>query len=242
VRLAFRPCAIVPTFDNPGTIEAVTDAIRALGLPVIVVDDASGPEARQVLDGLRDRALVLRRETNGGKGAAVKTGLKAAHERRFTHALQVDADGQHDLEAAATMLDRARQDPESLVLGAPVFDESAPEHRRAMRKVSIFWVAAATALEGSPVRDPMCGFRVYPVGATVDLLDRCGDRMDFDPEVAVRLVWSGCAVHNVPVRVRYFSEEEGGVSHFRALHDNALISLLFGRLMMLRYLGVWRWL
>lgn len=238
-RPRFVPCAVVPTFDNPGTITGVVDALLARGLPVVVVDDASHAPARDRIDALRDRARVVRRRSNGGKGAAVKDGLQAALDAGFTHALQVDADGQHDLDHLDELLDAARAQPDTLVLGAPVYDETAPSNRKAMRKLSIFWVHAATLFEGRPIVDPMCGFRVYPLRSAVPLAWRCGDRMDFDPEVAVRLAWAGPVV-NVPVRVRYFDASEGGVSHFRAVHDNALISRLFGKLIMLRYSGAWR--
>lgn len=238
-RPRFVPCAVVPTYDNPATIVRVVEALLERGLPVVVVDDASHAPARKRIDSLAHRATIVRREENGGKGAAVKDGLARAFELGFTHALQVDADGQHDLDGLDALLDAARSHPDALVLGQPVYDASAPRHRRTMRKLSIFWVHAATLFEGRPIGDPMCGFRVYPLALAVELARRCGDRMDFDPEVAVRLAWA-TEVVNVPVQVRYFDAAEGGVSHFRGVHDNALISLLFGKLMMLRYSGAWR--
>ena len=85
----------------------------------------------------------------------------------------------------------------------------------------------------------MCGLRVYPLAATVPLLANTGDRMDFDPEIAVRLVWRGLEVVNVDAHVRYF---EGGVSHYRAFRDNVLVALMHARLCILRYLGLYRWM
>lgn len=245
---AFRPCVVIPTFDNPSTIEAVTlraaAALRAAGYPgvVIVVDDGGGPPAKRALARLaKERDVVLvERPMNGGKGAAVKDGLRRAHALGFSHAVQVDADGQHAIEDIPRLLDAARVAPGALVLGRPVFDESAPGHRRALRNIAIFWTSAATLLDSGRIADPMCGFRVYPVELALRVIDRCGDRMDFDPEVAVRLVWEGCPVIHVDTQVRYLSEAEGGVSHFRAVHDNVLVSLLYARLVMLRYLGMWR--
>lgn len=245
---AFRPCVVIPTYDNPETIGAVTlraaAALRAAGHPgvVIVVDDGGGRAAQRALERLqRERDVVLvRRAKNGGKGAAVKDGLRHAHALGFTHAVQVDADGQHAIEDIPRLLEAAQAERGALVLGRPVFDASAPGHRRALRNIAIFWTSAATLLDPGRIADPMCGFRVYPVEVALRVIDRCGDRMDFDPEVAVRLVWEGCPVLHVETRVRYLSEAEGGVSHFRAVHDNVLVSLLYARLVMLRYLGMWR--
>ena len=242
-----RICGVIPTYDNPQTIERVSlalqSALAAAGVPsprVFVVDDGGGSSAKEALARLEAAPgiQVVVRPRNGGKGAAVKDGLRAAWQHGFTHALQVDADGQHELADVGALLDAARAEPTAVVLGEPVFDASAPRHRRILRNVSVFWVRVATSLDAGRITDPMCGFRVYPLAPSVRVMDRCGDRMDFDPEIAVRLVWEGCPVANVPTRVRYVGADEGGVSHYRAVHDNVLVSLLYGRLVMLRMLGM----
>ena len=224
-----RFCAVVPTYDNPATVRTVVEKLRAHLDDVIVVDDGSGPDGRAAVEALgRDGiAIAVHRERNGGKGAAVKTGLAAAHERGFTHALQVDADGQHDLADVPRFVETAREHPEALVLGRPVFDESAPKSRRVARRITTFWIRVETGSD--VIGDAMCGFRVYPVEAALRANAR-GDAMDFDPEIAVRLVWRGLPVINLETRVRYLGESEGGVSHFRMFRDNVLISWLHARL------------
>lgn len=235
---AFRPCGLVPTYDNPATVRGVVTRLRAHLDDVLVVDDGSGPEAREVLEALAREGLarVHHRAHNGGKGAAVKTGLALARGLGFTHALQVDADGQHDLDDVPRLLDAARARPEALVLGAPVFDESAPRSRLRARQITIFWTNFEAG--AGVITDPMCGFRVYPVEAALAAGAR-GDAMDFDPEVAVKMVWGGAPVVNVPTRVRYVLRAEGGVSHFRLVRDNALISWMHTRLSLTR---IARWL
>ncbi len=236
-----RPVVVIPTYDNPTTIEAVAHGVRARGLDVVVVDDGSGPAAQGALARLEAEGVrVLRRPANGGKGAAVKTGLRWALQAGYTHGLQVDADGQHSLGDLPRLVAASRDAPDALVLSVPRYDESAPRVRRVARRLAIFWVRVATLLDRGRVTDPMCGYRVYPLPATVALLDGSGDRMDFDPEIAVRLVWRGTPVVEVPTRVRYFTAEEGGVSHYRALSDNVLVSVMYARLCILRYTGLWR--
>ncbi len=237
----FRPCAIIPTFENPGTIRAVVERVREQLPDVIVVDDGSAPEGRAQVDqlGREKLAHAFRRETNGGKGAAVKTGLEAAHRLGYTHALQIDADGQHDLADIPRFLDAARQQPEALVLGCPVFDGSAPLGRRVGRQITVFW----TTLEiGSrAIVDPMCGYRVYPLAPALAASRGTGDRMEFDPEIAVRMVWAGVPTVNLRTRVRYLSPEQGGVSHFHLLRDNARISWMHTRLVALALLRLLLW-
>ncbi len=233
---ALKLCVVVPTYDNPATIRGVVEQVRPYIADVIVVNDGSGSEGRAacerlVADGLAD---VVHRSENGGKGAAVKDGLLRAKARGFTHALQIDADGQHTIEDIPRLLEEVYREPRALVLAAPRFDASAPKARLWARQITIFW----TNLETRPglIEDPMCGFRIYPVDEALAAAVQA-DHMDFDPEVAVRLAWAGLPIVNVPTQVRYVSQADGGVSHFRLFKDNVLISWMHTRLVLLR---MWR--
>ena len=226
----FHPCALVPTYDNPGTVGAVVERIREWIPDVIVVDDGSAEPGRRAAAALESLPGVRlhRRERNGGKGAAVKDGFRIACSLGFTHALQVDADGQHRLEDIPRFLDVARSRPEALVLGVPEFDPSAPRARVLGRRITRFWTNVETYGK-RVIHDAMCGFRVYPLAAATRAAAR-GDAMDFDPEIAVRMAWHEVPVVNLPTRIRYTSAEAGGVSHFRMVRDNALISWMHTRL------------
>jgi glycosyltransferase involved in cell wall biosynthesis len=225
-----RTCAVIPTFNNPLTIAAVVADVRRHLDDVLVVDDGSHEEGRRALDDLAGRgaARVIRRERNGGKGAAVKTGLRAARDLGFSHALQIDADGQHDTADIPKFLARAAERPQAAVLGHPVFDETMPRGRRAAHALTNFMVFLQTG--GRHIVDPQCGFRVYPVEPALEVAAR-SDRMDFDIEIAVRLVWAGVPIVNVPTGVRYLPRDAGGTSHFRPVRDNVAITLLHTRLL-----------
>jgi glycosyltransferase involved in cell wall biosynthesis len=227
-----RPCALVPTYDNPLTIAEVVTRIRRHLQDVVVVDDGSAAAGRAAIDELKRNGVahVVRRPKNGGKGAAVKAGLHFAHDLGYTHALQIDADGQHTIEDIPRFLKVARDAPDALVLGAPCFDASAPAARLIGRKITQFWTNVETF--GRVIEDPMCGFRVYPIKAAI-LANPWGNAMDFDPEVAVRMVWNGARVHNLETRVRYIAAADGGVSHFRMGRDNVLITWMHTRLVAL---------
>src|SRR5579859_101377 len=106
----FRPCVLVPTFDNPATVRRVVIEARRHVEDVVVVDDGSSEEGRRAVESLERDALAraVFRAKNGGKGAAVKTGFLAARELGCSHAVQVDADGQHALEDLPRFLETAR--------------------------------------------------------------------------------------------------------------------------------------
>lgn len=236
----FRPCALVPTYDNPLTVRSVVEGIRSHGLDVVLIDDCSGPGGRAkceqiAADGL---ATVHHLDRNRGKGAAVKYGFGVAHELGFSHAFQIDADGQHDLAQIPAFLAAGREQPEAVVLGYPEYDAGVPELRRLGRRVTTFWVALEVGSRAA-VRDAMIGFRLYPLEAALAVA--CyGERMEFDVEVVVRLCRRGTPTVNLPVQVRYPDAQAGGVSHFRMFRDNLRLSLLHSRLCTSGCVG-WLW-
>src|SRR5690242_13744877 len=225
---------LIPSY-NPG--EKVYDTVRRAREqwnPVWVVVDGStdGSAARLETMANEDaglRVIVLPR--NAGKGAAVLAGLDEAAARGFTHVLTMDSDGQHPAELIGNFMAASAARPACMVLGRPLFDESAPRIRVLGRQLSNFWANVETLWAG--VGDSLYGFRVYPVAALRALMhaQRWMRRFDFDPEAAVRLCWRGVEPINIAAPVRYFKREEGGVSHFRYGRDNALLSWMHARLL-----------
>lgn len=227
----FRPCLVVPVYEHHLPLEGQMPGLRALGLPILLVDDGSGEACAAALralagpDGPAPLVRLRRRARNGGKGAAMKDGLRWAFELGFTHAAQVDADGQHDLAALPLFLEAVRLEPGAAACADPVFGPDAPPARRRWRRLTNFWMAVNTL--SLSIADGMCGMRVYPLAATVPLLAAAGNRMDFDPEILVRLAWAGVPLRFLPSAVRY---PEGGRSGFRGFEDNVLISWMHTRL------------
>ena len=170
---------------------------------------------------------LVRHDTNRGKGAAVLTGLGAAQSAGFTHALQIDADGQHNVDDAPLLIASSRARPEAMITGQPQFDASVPRMRLYLRYLTHAMVSVNTLT--LTLRDAMCGFRVYPIARVLDIATRIdfGQRMDFDIEVLVRLDWAGVPIVLLPTRVRY---PDGGVSHFQLFRDNARITSMHTRL------------
>src|SRR4051794_24972240 len=227
-----RLCAIIPTYDNPRTLAGVVAGVRAHIADVVVVDDGSAEPARRIAEQLAadGRCHVVFRPRNGGKGAAVKTGLLWARDHGFDYALQIDADLQHDpgdIPRLVAGLTGTAGEAGTLVLAQPVFDASAPRGRLRARKISVFWAMVETL--GRKVGDPLCGYRIYPVATALRVAPR-SNAMDFDPEIAVRLVWAGVDVVHVPTPVIYRSAEAGGVSHYRGVIDTLLIAAAHVRL------------
>lgn len=227
----FSPCAVIPVYNHEHAIGAVLEGVVAHGLPVFLIDDGCNDACARELQRLSERpgVTLLRHPVNRGKGAAVLSGFRAAHERGFTHALQIDADGQHTLADIGRFVDEARVHPDSVICGCPVFDASIPAARYYGRYLTHAMVWLETL--SFDIRDSMCGFRLYPLDEVAALLARAkiGARMDFDTEILVRLYWRAAPLRWLDTRVSYPTD---GVSHFRMFFDNVRMTSLHLRLVL----------
>lgn len=228
--LTFSPCVLIPCYNHGAMMSRVLARLQPFDLPCIVVDDGSDDVTRDELARLaaeNSNLTLIRLPVNAGKGAAVLRGMQAAADAGFSHAVQVDADGQHDIEDIPRLLALAKEHPTALISGQPIYDGSIPRSRLYGRWVTHVWVWIETL--SLQLKDSMCGFRVYPVAPTLQLAQRVtlGKRMDFDTEVMVRLYWQGNTSYFIPTRVTYPLD---GLSHFDALKDNLRISRMHTRL------------
>ena len=224
---------VIPSYDTGTKVYETVAAARALWRPVFVVVDGSRDGTAEGLQKMaaRDDGLhVWALPRNQGKGAAVLRGIEEARAAGFTHALTMDADGQHPADLIPSFMQASRERPDAMILGRPVFDASAPLLRVRGRRVSNWWTNLETL--GAGVADSLYGFRVYPIAALLAVMhgQRWMRRFDFDTEAVVRLAWRGVKPINRDAPVKYLSAEEGGVSHFRYVRDNALLTWMHTRL------------
>ena len=226
------PCVLIPIYNHGDTIGAILAHINTLSLPCVVVDDGSNVSTQRVLSEAATQypwLTIVRRSHNGGKGSAVQTGLRHAYRSGYSHAVQVDADGQHNIQDVGRFLQQARQHPSALILGTPVSGSNVPWSRHLGRQISRWCVWLETL--SFAIKDPLFGFRVYPLAQTLAVIEKSqlGFWMDFDIEIAVRFYLEGGSVENVDTTVLY---PKDGVSHFRMFRDNMHISRLHARLLL----------
>jgi len=217
----WRPCVVVPVFDHAETLPALADGLAPLAIACWLVDDGSAaPCAARIDELVAAHPAWLRCErlpVNQGKGAAFIAGLRAAAAAGYTHAVQIDADLQHDPRELPRFLDASRAAPRAVISGVARYDASVPRIRFYGRYLThvLVWIHTLSFA----IRDSMCGLRVYPIAATLALDARrpVGRRMQFDTDVIVRLHWDGVPVVNVDTPVTYPAD---GVSHFDLWRDN----------------------
>jgi glycosyltransferase involved in cell wall biosynthesis len=220
-------CVIVPSYNSGRLLENTLRSCLEVWQPVIAVidgsTDESAPRAREMTDGT-DRLEVIVHERNAGKGTAVLTGMERAAARGMTHAAVFDADGQHEAAELPRFMAASAAHPEAMILGVPVFGADAPGLRVGGRKIGNWWTNLETWWGG--IEDSLFGFRVYPIAPSLRILRsmRGGRRFDFDTQLAVRLYWAGVPPLSLFTPVRYPTHATGGVSHFRYVQDNLLLT------------------
>lgn len=224
---------IIPSYNTgQKVIETVEEAYQFWNPIWVIIDGSTDGTAEQLKAFAENRPGIEIHvlPQNIGKGAAVLHGLSLAADKGFTHALTMDADGQHPAYRIPEFMQVSQQQPNSMVLGRPVFDASAPTLRVRGRKISNWWANLETLWQG--IGDSLFGFRVYPIIPLRNVMRHqfWMKRFDFDPEAAVRLCWKGIKPINVDAPVKYLRADEGGVSHFNYLRDNVLLTWMHLRL------------
>jgi|GEM_PF-1346195 len=216
---SFKPCVIVPVYNNCATLKKVVVGCRQEGLPVIVVDDGSTDGSGDTVRGM-EGVEVVGTTKNYGKGNALRIGFKVAAERGFTHAVTCDADGQHNPACIGILLDTAVKNPKAIIVGRRGMKEGgAPAPNRFGRAFSNFWF---NLLTGKDAGDVQSGFRVYPV-EIANSLGTKWMKYEMEHEILVRGAWKGVDIVSVNIPVVYGDEI---VSHFRKFRDSARFALL----------------
>ncbi len=225
-------CIIVPVYNHGAGAVALAEKLKPSDLSRSWPEEGRGAEPGDEVDSgaaQNDWIRVFRPGGSGGKGAAFLTGLHAAWAAGFTHALQIDSDGQHNSNDITEMIALATSHPDAVITGWPRYDESVPKGRLIARYLTHVWVWIETL--SFDIKDSMCGFRVYPLKPVIELAKHVnlGHRMDFDPEILVRLHWEGMPMLSQPTTVIY---PAGGTSNFRLWPDNYLITRMHTRLVL----------
>lgn len=226
---------VIPVFRHGAALADVLKELERYDFPIIAVDDGNDEENKALIKKAIENGrncVLVEREKNGGKGAAVSSGVLKAYEMGLTHVFQLDSDGQHDTSKIPRFLELSRENPDSVICGCPEYDENAPKSRVKGREFANMWIHIVTLSRS--IKDAMVGFRIYPVAPFVRTLKRTlyiNKRMGFDIEILVRLFWANVPIISEPVKISYPSD---GISNFRLFWDNAGISETYTRL----YLGM----
>ncbi|MBS9782795.1 MAG: glycosyltransferase family 2 protein [Arcobacter sp.] len=221
----YKYAIIIPYYNHPEKIKELCDKLSKYKIHILIVNDGSNEQSSKVLNDIL-HVEILNLSKNSGKGYALKKGFEHLMQNGFTHALQIDADFQHNTEDVEKFLQKSKQNPNSYVCGSPIYSLDAPKSRLYGRKITNFWIFINTL--GGIKNDGMCGFRLYPLDTIKHALSQTkANKMDYDTEILVRAFWDNVHITWIKTNVRYNCDTS---SHFRALEDNLLISKMHARM------------
>jgi glycosyltransferase involved in cell wall biosynthesis len=218
---------IVPTYNNPESIQKVVKDILFHGLRVVVVDDGSNPKVKLEKEA---NLRILRHEVNRGKGMAIITGAKEAKRLGYSYFVCLDGDGQHlasQIEPLLNFCDGENQ----IIIGARNFDiNDVPNSSKFGRWFSNMWACWDT---GQDIKDSLSGFRLYPT-SILDLSIK-STRFDWEMEVLVKHAWKGRVIKEKVIEC-YYPRPEERVSHFKKFWDTFAIVWVHIRLLPLKFI------
>ncbi len=227
----FSPIIIIPFYNHLDQFIKFLPRLKNISVDILVSNDGSTQEQSEKLQSIcsENNFFYISQDKNQGKGSATHQAFIWASNHNYTHALQIDADGQHDINDIQNFLDLARKNPTAIICGVPVFDSSVPKHRKIGHRITTFWTHIET-FSSKIIQDGLCGYRLYPIQSTLKLFSSCKFmRMGFDIEILVRAYWNLIPIINLETRVTY---PDTGLSHFKTLKDNIKISLLHSYLVL----------
>ncbi|MDT0648169.1 DUF2062 domain-containing protein [Zunongwangia sp. F260] len=222
--IKFNCCVLVPTYNNAGSLASVLQDLLVYTENIVVVNDGSTDDTRDILTGFSDLEILHFKE-NRGKGVALNRGFEFAQELGYEYAITIDSDGQHypdDLDIFLTELEsRQSGDQELLLVGdRNMGRDGIPGKSSTGNKFSNFWFLVVT---GTQLSDTQSGYRLYPLNV-VNNIRFYTRKFEFEIEIIVKSAWRNVEVKNIPIKVFY---EKNRVTHFRPFWDITRITLLY---------------
>ena len=215
-------CVVIPTYNNVGTIAQVTSSCLDYCDDVLVIDDGCTDGTREVLNTFGTRIVIARHEQNRGKGRALQTAFNKALEMGFAYAITIDADGQHKAKDLPVFLDKLKEEPNGIVIGARNMNqENVPGKSSFGHRFSNFWFWVETGIKAP---DTQSGYRLYPLEPLKNIRF-LSVKYEYEVEILVRAAWRGVGITSVPIEV-YYPPQDERVSHFRPFRDFTRVSIL----------------
>ena len=228
-----KVCVLVPTFNNSGTLAGLIRDIRFFTHNILVVNDGSTDETKEILKEFQEIGNMSY-SPNRGKGYALRQGFRKATELGYEYAISIDSDGQHFAKDLPEFLASLKEHPGSLIIGARNMDQSSvPSKSSFGNRFSNFWFEVETGIR---LPDTQSGYRLYPI-IRLRNMHFFTPKYEFEIEVIVRAAWSGIPVIAVPVSV-YYPPPGKRVTHFRPFMDFTRISILNTILVLISFLYI----
>lgn len=225
---------VIPTYNNDKTLKTGIENCKEFCDDIIVVNDGSTDNTRQILDEMGKTVVCGHLPQNKGKGFALRTAFAKAAELGFRHVITLDSDGQHKASDLPTFYEAIEKEENAIYIGSRQMNqENVPGSSSFGNKFSNFWFRLETGIN---VPDTQSGYRSYPIHLLKNV-HWFTNRYEFEIEVLVRSAWKGVHIIPVPIDV-YYPPKEERITHFRKFPDFTRISILNSVLVIITFLWI----
>ena len=207
---------LIPSYEPDDKLIALIEKLSKTEYDVIVVDDGSGPNYKDIFDKIKNKCKVISYDINHGKGYALKTGYKYIKENYSDYVLvTMDSDGQHTIEDATKLLEYVKIHKNTLVTGMRKRDENVPLRSRVGNGITRFFYRKITHLD---VYDTQTGLRAFSNKLMDFMINIYGDRFDYEMNVLLECAKEGVQIKELEIETIYIENNKG--SHFKTFSDS----------------------
>lgn len=228
--------ALIPAYMPGRELITFVDELTKNEFEVIIVDDGSGEQCKEIFDNLSKKALVLTQDHNRGKGAALKRGLQYIKENGDKNSVVVtlDADGQHTIDDAIRVCENSDKYVDKLIIGSRSFNGKVPFRSQFGNSITKFIFHLAT---GKSVSDTQTGLRGFAFELIPLLLSVEGERYEYEMNMLLECVISKIDIFEVPIKTIYINDNSS--SHFNAISDSYRIYKQIFKYIGMRRKNIW---
>ena len=216
-----RRFALIPAYKPNENLIYFVQSLEKRGIEVVVVDDGSGEEYLPLFSqlGKNSNAKIIRFYINQGKGAALKEGLSYLNNIEGDFAvITLDADGQHSLQDAIYLLEKAATSEDVLILGSREQSKDSPLRSRIGNYITkkVFYFST-----GVDIEDTQTGMRAFKKSLIPKLLEIKGERYEYEMNMLLDFARKGIRMKEYTIETIYINDNEE--SHFDTIKDSARI-------------------
>lgn len=217
--------ALIPAYMPAQPMLDTARALYSRGFSVVIVNDGSPASFDAVFRKAKTFADVVTLRVNGGKGKALKTGLRYIRDHAVSPytVVTVDADGQHRLEDVLRVCECAEKHPDDLVLGSRQLQKDAPVKSKIGNNITNVLHRLTT---GMHLTDTQTGLRAFSDKSIEKIIRSGGSRYEY--EMYMLLNFSRKKnIREVPIQAVYI--DNNSATHFQPFKDSARIYKVFFR-------------
>jgi len=197
-----RTCVIIPTFNESKAIAGLISRIRQLGLEAIVIDDGSSDDTVEIAQACG--AIVLRNESNLGKGASLIKGYNYAIAQGFDAVISMDGDGQHSCDDIQAFIRKAENSQSAIIVGNRM---AMTKNMPALRIMTNHFVSKLISIiTKQHIPDTQCGFRLLKKEVLAKL-NLSTSKYEIESEVLIKAARLGFKIESIPIQTIYSGQK-----------------------------------